>query len=171
MELKREVGLLWQQFKALLVKNLLLSWRNKRATFLQLFASLVFILLLFCIDRATRSMNYGTTAYKSVTDPLVSFYPSIPPCEDKLYIKFPCFDFLWSGNDSFRVRNIVRSIMANNPGRAIPSSKVLANRNFKNFSFFNYCASLFDYHRHGALNENIRIHNTRENSLGWSTHA
>uniref|UniRef100_A0A2P2KTL6 ABC transporter family protein n=1 Tax=Rhizophora mucronata TaxID=61149 RepID=A0A2P2KTL6_RHIMU len=126
MELKREVGLLWQQFKALLVKNLLLSWRNKRATFLQLFASLVFILLLFCIDRATRSMNYGTTAYKSVTDPLVSFYPSIPPCEDKLYIKFPCFDFLWSGNDSFRVRNIVRSIMANNPGRAIPSSKVMS---------------------------------------------
>ncbi|KAJ8771859.1 hypothetical protein K2173_027036 [Erythroxylum novogranatense] len=128
MELRRGIPLLWQQFKALFSKNLLLSWRNKRATLLQLFASFFFILLLFCIDKATSSRNSQTTAFESVTDPLALVSPPIPPCEDKYYMRTPCFDFLWSGNSSSRLNTIVRSIMTNNPGRPIPASKVMSFR-------------------------------------------
>lgn len=124
MELQGGIPLLYQQFKALLKKNLLLSWRNKSAAFLQLFSSFFFIFLLFCIDRATEASNSDTTEYKSVLNPQPLVSPPIPPCEDKFYIKKPCFDFVWSGNDSVRLNRIVNSIMANNPGRLIPSNKV-----------------------------------------------
>ncbi|XP_010256707.1 PREDICTED: ABC transporter A family member 2-like isoform X2 [Nelumbo nucifera] len=116
--------LLVQQFRALLKKNLLLSWRNRRATFLQLFSSLFFIFLIFCIDKAIHARFSTTTSYKNVYDPEPVISPPIPPCEDKFYVKLPCFDFVWSGNGSVKIQSIVRRIMANNPGRPIPSSKV-----------------------------------------------
>ncbi|KAH9719770.1 ABC transporter A family member 2 [Citrus sinensis] len=120
--------LLLQQFKALLKKNLLLSWRHKTATFVQLFSSLIFILLIYCIQEAIEARLSVSTAFKTVLDPRPLVSPPIPPCEDKFYIKSPCFDFLWSGNDSLKVQRIVSSIMRNNPGRAIPSSKVMSFR-------------------------------------------
>ncbi|PKI78010.1 ABC transporter A family member 2-like isoform X2 [Punica granatum] len=115
-----------QQYRSLFKKNLLLSWRNKRATFLQLFSSFFFIFLIFCIDRAIHARFATSTAYKSVTDPDPLVAPPIPPCEEKFYTKLPCFDFLWSGNGSARLRGIVNAIRANNPGRPIPASKVLS---------------------------------------------
>lgn len=120
--------LLLQQFKALLKKNLLLSWRHKTATFVQLFSSLIFILLIYCIQEAIEARLSVSTAFKTVLDPRPLVSPPIPPCEDKFYIKSPCFDFLWSGNDSLKVQRIVSSIMRNNPGRDIPSSKVMSFR-------------------------------------------
>nr|AIU41626.1 ABC transporter family protein [Hevea brasiliensis] len=128
MELQRGFPLLYQQSKALLKKNLSLSWRNKSASFLQLFSSLFFIFLLFCIEKAMNAANSDTTAYKSVLDPQPLVSPPIPPCEDKFYIKKPCFDFVWSGNYSDRLNRIVSSIMANNPGRVITSNKVKSFR-------------------------------------------
>lgn len=50
--------------------------------------------------------------------------PAIPRCEDKFFIRKPCFDFVWSGNSSARMRGIVSAIMHNNPGRVIPLEKV-----------------------------------------------
>ncbi|CAL1368225.1 unnamed protein product [Linum trigynum] len=128
MELQRGSGLLYQQFKALFRKNLLLSWRNKRATFLQLFSSFVFIFLLFCIQKAMNSSTDYTTAYSSVRDPAAAVSPPIPPCEEKFFVRTPCFDFLWSGNASASVGRVVSRIMANNPGRPIPEAKVKSFR-------------------------------------------
>lgn len=119
--------LLLQQFKALLKKNLLLSWKHKTATSVQLFSSLIFIFLIYCIQEAIEARLSVSTAFKTVLDPRPLVSPPIPPCEDKFYVKSPCFDFLWSGNDSLKVQRIVSSIMHNNPGRAIPSSKVLSS--------------------------------------------
>jgi hypothetical protein len=127
MNLRRGFPLLWQQYAALLKKNLLLSWRNKTATFMQLFSSLFFIFLIFSIQKAIEARYATSTAYKSVTDPKALLLPPIPPCEDKFYTKLPCFDLLWSGNASATVRKIVTNIMANNPGRPIPESKVGAS--------------------------------------------
>ncbi|XP_028102331.1 ABC transporter A family member 2-like isoform X2 [Camellia sinensis] len=124
MELRRGLGLLTQQFRALLKKNILLSWRHKRSTFLQLFSSLFFIFVIFCIQKAIQSRYSSTTTYDNVFDPKPLLSPPIPPCEDKFYIKFPCFDFVWSGNDSTRIGSIVTRILANNPGRPIPSNKI-----------------------------------------------
>lgn len=124
MELQSGVPLLLQQYKALFKKNLLLSWRNKPATFLQLFSSFFFIFLIFCIQEAIDARFAHTPAYKSVVDPKPTVSPPIPPCEDKFYVKSPCFDFVWSGNASDRVARIVDGIRNNNPGRPIPQSKV-----------------------------------------------
>ncbi|XVF11965.1 hypothetical protein REPUB_Repub08aG0074000 [Reevesia pubescens] len=128
MNLQGGFALLYLQFKALLKKNLLLSWRNKRATFLQLFSSLFFIFLIFCIEKATDAQNDNSTAYKVVRDPKPLVAPAIPPCEDKFFVLLPCFDFVWSGNESQTVDRIVRAIRENNPGRPIPDTKVKSFR-------------------------------------------
>ncbi|KAF3436036.1 hypothetical protein FNV43_RR23128 [Rhamnella rubrinervis] len=122
MNLRSGFPLLLQQYNALFKKNFLLSWRNKRASFLQLFSSFFFIFLIFCIQKAIDSRHASNN--KSVTDPQPVVAHPIPPCEDKFYVRLPCFDFVWSGNESARIRKIVGAIMANNPGRPIPSSKV-----------------------------------------------
>lgn len=129
MELQTGFPLLLQQFKSLFRKNFLLSWRNKRATFLQLFSSLFFIFLIYSIQEAIQASFGSSTTYEDVFDPKpVTWYP-IPPCEDKFFVKLPCYDFVWSGNDNQTLRSIVSRIMTNNPGRPIPSNKVLSFRN------------------------------------------
>lgn len=67
----------------------------------------------------------SSTALKTVTDPTALISPPIPPCEDKFFVNLPCYDFIWSGNRSPRVTQIVNAIMKNNPGRPIPTEKVL----------------------------------------------
>ncbi|KAK0586759.1 hypothetical protein LWI29_011786 [Acer saccharum] len=128
MELQRGFALLWQQYKALWKKNLVLSWKHKRATFLQLFSSLFFIFLIYCIQEAVNARFSQSTDFKSIRDPQPLLSIPIPPCEDKFFIKFPCYDFVWSGNQSTKVQRIIDSILKNNPGRVIPSSKVLSFR-------------------------------------------
>lgn len=122
MELQTGAQLLWQQYRALTMKNAILTWRHKRSAFLKLFSSLFFIFLIFCIDKAARSR--AGSAYDNVYDPEALIAPPIPPCEEKFFVKVPCFDFVWSGNGSNRVGQIVKGIMENNPGRVIPPEKV-----------------------------------------------
>ncbi|PIN20633.1 Lipid exporter ABCA1 [Handroanthus impetiginosus] len=124
MELQRGFPLLGQQYKALLYKNMLLSWRNKHSTFLQLFSSLFFMFLIFCIQEAIKSRYASSSSFETNTDPEPLVAPPIPACEEKFYTKLPCFDFVWSGNESARIREIVRRIRENNPGRPIPAEKV-----------------------------------------------
>ncbi|KAH1254766.1 ABC transporter A family member 2 [Glycine max] len=97
------------QVKALLKKNLLLSWRNKRASLLQLLSPFMFIFLIFAIDKAMKAKTSTSSSYKSVTEPPME--PSLPitPCEDKLFINLPCYDFVWSGHQSPKFRIIVKS--------------------------------------------------------------
>ncbi|CAN4100428.1 unnamed protein product [Withania somnifera] len=125
MELQQSgFSLFWQQTLALLKKNFLLSMRSKRATFLQLFSSLFFLGLLFGIQKAMDFRSKHPSAIGAVTDPQPVVNPSIPPCEHKFFIKRPCYDFVWSGSGNKRIESIVSGIMANNPGRPIPSNKV-----------------------------------------------
>ncbi|KAK9090668.1 hypothetical protein Sjap_023845 [Stephania japonica] len=124
LELESGFRLLWEQFRALLKKNLLLSWRHKRSTLVQLFSPLFFIFLIFCIQKAIDARLAETTAFQNVFDPKTLSFPAIPPCEGKFFTKTPCFDFAWSGNASAAVRSVVRRIMDDNPGRPIPSAKV-----------------------------------------------
>ncbi|KAI9174773.1 hypothetical protein LWI28_022515 [Acer negundo] len=122
MELQGGFPLLLQQFIALFKKNFLLARKNKVSTFIQLFSSLFFIFLIFCIEKA----NNSTYRLESVKDPKPLVSPPIPPCEEKHFVKLPCYDFLWSGNDSSRAKKIVSAIMKNNPNRPIPENKVLS---------------------------------------------
>ncbi|KAG7535104.1 ABC transporter-like [Arabidopsis thaliana x Arabidopsis arenosa] len=124
MTLREGLPLFHQQFTALFKKNLLLSWRNKRATCLHLFSSFFFILLIFSIEESSKASELTSTTHRNVTDPKALVSLPIPPCEDKFFVRLPCFDFVWSGNQSRRVTDIVSAIMANNPGRPIPINKV-----------------------------------------------
>nr|GMC75788.1 ABC transporter A family member 2-like [Ipomoea batatas] len=99
VELQSGFRLLLQQFKALFTKN-----------------------------KAVESRFFTSTSYENVFDPQPLVAPPIPQCEDKNLVKLPCFDFVWSGNDSRRINEIVTRIMANNPGRPIPSNKVQSFR-------------------------------------------
>ncbi|GAV76931.1 ABC_tran domain-containing protein/ABC2_membrane_3 domain-containing protein [Cephalotus follicularis] len=128
VDLQIGLPLFQQQLLALLKKNLLLSWRNKRATIMQLLSSLFFLFLIFCIKEADNARTALFTQRQSIRDPKPLVFPSIPPCEDKFFTKKPCFDFLWSGNSSARLQGIVNSIMANNPDRPIPPTKVMSFR-------------------------------------------
>ncbi|XP_018511308.2 ABC transporter A family member 11 isoform X2 [Brassica rapa] len=71
-----------------------------------------------------KASEASSSAYKNVTDPMLLFSLPILPCEDKFFVKLPCYDFVWSGNNRRRVTDIVSAIMANNPGRPIPTNKV-----------------------------------------------
>ncbi|XP_009759241.1 ABC transporter A family member 2 [Nicotiana sylvestris] len=128
MELERGFPLLKQQYKALLKKNFIVAWRNKRATFLQLFSSLFLIFLLFIIQKAIEARFSSSSSYENVRDPQPLVSPPIPPCEQKNFIRLPCYDFVWSGSQSPKIGQIASRIMANNPGRSIPTSKVLSFR-------------------------------------------
>ncbi|CAO2818609.1 unnamed protein product [Amaranthus hypochondriacus] len=118
------VGLMIQQVKALMRKNLWIAIRNKRSTLLQFVAPFIFFFFLFAVIKSSR-ISYDSPDMRD-PPPLIS--PSIPPCEIKFHIRRPCFDFVWSGNSS-RLANLIASrIMANNPGRPIPPSKVKSFR-------------------------------------------
>ncbi|TMW86787.1 hypothetical protein EJD97_020884 [Solanum chilense] len=117
-------SLFWQQTIALLKKNFLLSMRSKRATFLQLFSSLFFLGLLFGIQKGMDFRSKHPSTIRAVNDPQPLTNPPIPPCEHKFFIKHPCYDFVWSGSGNKRIESIVSGILANNPGRPIPSTKV-----------------------------------------------
>lgn len=124
MELMKGFPLFMQQVIALLKKNLILSWRSKWVTFLQLFSSFFFIALLFAIqktqDYRAKKPSFGNAVY----DPKALINPPILACEEKLFINLPCYDFVWSGAKSERIESIVTRIMSDNPGRPIPAKKV-----------------------------------------------
>jgi hypothetical protein len=119
--LQRSTGfsLYQQQLKALLLKNAKLAWRNKIATLLQLASSFFFIFLIFAISKAIEASNRGTTNFKDLLNPSPEGITSIPACESGYYIKSPCYDFLWSGNTSSRITQLVENIAKRNPGRSI----------------------------------------------------
>lgn len=117
--------LFFHQLSALLRKNFLLSLRSKRATALQLASSLFFVFLIFCVDQSINARRRTTTAFKNLYEPDPIAVTPIPACETGYYIKSPCYDFVWSGSASPKAATIVQNIMKNNPGRTIPSTKVI----------------------------------------------
>uniref|UniRef100_A0A803L940 ABC transporter domain-containing protein n=1 Tax=Chenopodium quinoa TaxID=63459 RepID=A0A803L940_CHEQI len=122
--LKRGFPLMIQQVNALVKKNLWLAMRSKRSSFLQLVAPFIFLLFLFAVDKVSRY----SPSEPEVRDPKAVVSPSIPPCETKFHIRRPCYDFVWSGDSSDKAQDIVSRIMASNPGRPIPSHKVISFR-------------------------------------------
>jgi hypothetical protein len=122
--LKTGWPLFYQQCISLMRKNALISYRNRRATILQIGSSLFFIFLLFCVEKADDAQLSGTTAYKNLFEPQPQAVSSIPACENAYFVVLPCYDFIWSGVTSPRIQSVVNNIMNNNPNRPIPSTKV-----------------------------------------------
>ncbi|KAI9086495.1 hypothetical protein K1719_031579 [Acacia pycnantha] len=155
MNLQSGLPLLLHQYTALLKKNFLLSWRNKKATFLQILSPLFFIFLIFAIDKAIQARFSSSKANKRVTNPDTLISPPIIPCEEKFFVRLPCYDFVWSGNGNPKFQTIVNRIMANNPGRPIPASRVLS---------FSNAAEVDDWLFKNALHCPGALHFTEKNA-------
>lgn len=108
-----------RQTAALYKKNAILSYRGLVATLLQLASSFFFIFLIWCIDRAVTARYSSTTTFKNLANPEPTLIPAIPKCENGYFIKTPCYDFLWSGNESSTIVELVKNISIRNSGRPI----------------------------------------------------
>lgn len=111
--------LFFQQCEALLVKNAILAWRNRLATFLQLFASFFFVFLIFAVEKAVQASLSSRTEFQNIYSPTPTPIPAIRACQNAYYIKPPCYDFLYSGNESAVIRSLAYNMSVNNPGRPI----------------------------------------------------
>ncbi|GJP41806.1 hypothetical protein CLOM_g1449 [Closterium sp. NIES-68] len=125
----RGIKLFFQQFKALMIKNALLAWRNRTATFLQLCSSFFFILLVFIVDVSIKAALTNYTEFRDTATPKVVEVQPIMACQNAMNIVKPCYDFLWSGNNSRIITSLVQNISANNPGRPIPPSSIIGFAN------------------------------------------
>jgi len=116
-----------QQFKALMRKNFILSWRNRRGTILQLMTPFFFIFLVYVIDLSIQADQQEETFLKEIRDPTPRVVTAIPPCEDDKYARAPCWDFLYTFDpvDDPDIAEIVRLMRVHNEGREIPAEKVL----------------------------------------------
>ncbi|EFN57675.1 hypothetical protein CHLNCDRAFT_57211 [Chlorella variabilis] len=114
------------QFAALFWKNLLVNWRNFRATLLRVMAPLFFMLLLYLTDVAISADNPKQPYAISNLDPAVDAVTAIPACETSMYMRpGGCWDMFYTPNNSATAQAIVQYMQASNPGRPIPGDKVL----------------------------------------------
>lgn len=84
------------------------------------------MLLLYLVNIAIRTDNPYLDAFVQTTDPGVSQVDPIPACSDTSFVKYPCYDFVYSPNDNSKVNATVKAIMENNPGRVIEDNAVLS---------------------------------------------
>ena len=85
-----------QQFRALFWKNVLVSWRNWKATLVRLAAPFIFLLLVWLIDKALQANERATEDTKIRRHPEAEAVTDIPRCEEDLYIRGNCLSFLYS---------------------------------------------------------------------------
>ena len=85
-----------QQFRALFWKNVLVSWRNWKATLVRLAAPFIFLLLVWLIDKALQANERATEDTKVRRHPKAEAVTDIPRCEEDLYIRGDCLNFLYS---------------------------------------------------------------------------
>ena len=124
MQLQSGMPLLMQQCKALGKKNMWVAGGNKMALFQLFFISFLFIFLMFAMDKINNAITKAGESFRDVPEPHYKLLSQpIPPCEE-FSVARPCYDFVWSGQSTPRIQRIIDGIMANNPGRPIPPSKV-----------------------------------------------
>lgn len=116
----------WDQLTILIYKQTLVYARNLRSTLLRLLAPFFFMFLLWLLNLAVQANSVAYDALVNVPAPSVETVASIPDCSTDTFIKgFPCYDFIYSPNNSKTVGTVVDGMRNNNPGRVIPSSAVL----------------------------------------------
>eukprot|EP00894_Picocystis_sp_ML_P001352 jgi/Pico_ML_1/51869/g2692.t1 len=81
--MKQTLKLWGQQLLALEWKNVLLFWRNKVASALQVFGSLFFVLLIFAVNEALVSQRQNESDFQRITDPKPELVDNIPDCSNR----------------------------------------------------------------------------------------
>lgn len=101
------------------------AFRNRGSTIVRLaVAPFMFILLVFVINKAISAGNQSIARNTLQPHTSADAISAIPPCEDDLYANVPCWDVIYTPNDSTVVDAIVQGIQTNNAGRIIPNTKV-----------------------------------------------
>jgi hypothetical protein len=136
---------------ALTRKNFILAYRNRTATFLRIFASFFFILLIFLVNVGLKARFSADSYFKDFPSPPRTVIPGIPACVPKsgvtcaTFAYAPAPDLSGAGvnptadyasaaafaaatgcppmfcAEMFRVHSIVRRIMANNTVAGSPA--------------------------------------------------
>jgi ABC-type multidrug transport system ATPase subunit len=117
------------QFVALTKKNVILSYRNLRATFLQLFVSFFFCIAILIVDVGLQANQSTSTNFRDLPDPVAQKIEGIPRCIVKTG-QTECFTLGWQySNDpaqatnKARLEGIIQGVMSNNVP-VIPASEV-----------------------------------------------
>jgi ABC-type multidrug transport system ATPase subunit len=124
------------QFLALCGKQALVYWRNWLSTLLRVLSPLMFMFLLWLLDIAFRTDNQNLPAYLDNKSPAVVGAGGIPSCSEDLFIKSPCWDFLYSPNTSSVARDLVDGIRLNNPGGVIAEENVIGFESIESANAF-----------------------------------
>ena len=94
-----------RQIYALLIKNYILCYRNRTATFLRIFSSLFFILLIFLVNEGLKARYATESVFKDFKTPPRKVIEGIPACVRKAGSPF-CITFAYApapnGSDGFR---------------------------------------------------------------------
>ncbi|KAL4859820.1 ABC transporter A family member 2 [Chlorella vulgaris] len=114
------------QFAALFWKNLLVNWRNLRATVLRILAPLFFMLLLWLTDVAISADNPKQPYAIANTSPAIDLVAAIPACDTNVNVRpGQCWDMFYTPNTSAAAQGVIQFMQANNPGRPISDDRVL----------------------------------------------
>jgi len=84
-----------RQIVALLKKNFILAGRNRTATFLRVFASFFFVLIIFLVNEGVKSRYATDSFFKDTTEPEAKPIPGIPACKVKSG-KPTCYTFSYA---------------------------------------------------------------------------
>ncbi len=84
-----------RQIYALLIKNYILCYRNRTATFLRIFSSLFFILLIFLVNEGLKARYATESFYKDYPNPPRKVIEGIPACVRKASSSF-CVTFVYA---------------------------------------------------------------------------
>ncbi len=84
-----------RQVYALLIKNYILCYRNRTATFLRIFSSLFFILLIFLVNEGLKARYATESFFKDYPNPPRKVIEGIPACVRKAGSSF-CVTFAYA---------------------------------------------------------------------------
>ncbi|KAK9828716.1 hypothetical protein WJX72_001692 [[Myrmecia] bisecta] len=119
-------GRFWRQCLGLSKKNLLIRSRSWQNNLLQVFQAVLFVFLIWAIDRSVSYSRHKMAACQDRPNPQRAPVGEIPNCNDNIYLlqDQPCFDFLYSPVGNTLVEQLVTAIRDNNVP-PIPASQVL----------------------------------------------
>ena len=105
--------------------NGLLALRNWQASLVRILAPLIFMIIIYGFNQAFTQVQNGNSSSRSVRSPAEVGITAIPDCTTQDYEAATCYDFVYTPVGDSLADAVAASMRANNPGRAIPASRVL----------------------------------------------
>ena len=120
-------ALQWQQFTALTRRHLLIRQRAWKTNVLLVLQAVLFILLIWAVDKAVSASRQRQPAFSSVPVAAPQQVSAVPLCTSNRFMRHgqPCYTFLYAPTGDPTVEAVVRGVMAGNTP-PIPPQQVLA---------------------------------------------